>query len=99
MANTKNAKKAIKVQERRRTRNQIVKSQVKTSLRKANEEVKKLTSKNADGSQDSTLQETAQAKVVKAVSALDKAVAKGVLHRNQAGRKKSRLMKKLNVAL
>ncbi len=84
MANTKSAKKAIKVQERRRARNQMVKSQVKTSLRKANE-----------GVAGSSLDE-AKASVVKAVSELDKAVAKGVIHKNQAGRKKSRLMKKLN---
>jgi small subunit ribosomal protein S20 len=83
VANTKSAKKAIKVQERRRARNQIIKSQVKTSLRRANEGV---TGKS----------EEAQAQVAKAISALDKAVAKGVIHKNQAGRKKSRLMKKLN---
>lgn len=84
MANTKSAKKAIKVQERKRARNQMVKSKVKSSLRRANEGV------------TGTSQEDAKAQVVKAVSELDKAVAKGVLHRNQAGRKKSRLMKKLN---
>lgn len=84
MANTKSAKKAIKVQERRRARNQIVKSKVKTSLRKANEVVA------GEG------QEDALAIVTKAMSELDKAVAKGVIHKNQAGRKKSRLMKKFN---
>lgn len=84
VANTKSAKKAIKVQERRRARNQIVKSKVKTSLRKANEVVA------GEG------QEDALAIVTKAMSELDKAVAKGVIHKNQAGRKKSRLMKKFN---
>lgn len=84
MANTKSAKKAIKVQERRRSRNQMVKSKVKTSLRRANEGVA------------GSSQEEAKAHVVKAVSELDKAVSKGVVHKNQAARKKSRLMKKLN---
>lgn len=84
MANTKSAKKAIKVQERRRVRNQMVKSKVKTSLRKANEVVA------GEG------QENALAIVTKAVSELDKAVTKGVIHKNQAARKKSRLMKKFN---
>ncbi len=84
MANTKSAKKAIKVQERRRARNQMVKSRIKTSMRKANEVV-------AGGGQDDGL-----AIVTKALSELDKAVAKGVIHKNQAGRKKSRLMKKFN---
>lgn len=87
MANTKNAKKAIKTQERRRVRNQIVKSQVKTSLRKANDLV---TAKDAD---------SAKVRVIKAISTLDKAVAKGVIHKNQASRKKSRLMKKYNAIL
>lgn len=87
MANTKNAKKAIKTQERRRVRNQIVKSQVKTSLRKANDLV---TAKDADN---------AKVRVIKAISTLDKAVAKGVIHKNQASRKKSRLMKKYNAIL
>ncbi len=62
----------------------MVKSKVKTSLRKANEGVA------------GSSQEEARAHVVRAVSDLDKAVSKGVIHKNQASRKKSRLMKKLN---
>lgn len=34
--------------------------------------------------------------VVHAISALDKAAGKGIIHRNQAARRKSRLMAKLN---
>ncbi len=83
MANTKSAKKAIKVQERRRVRNQMVKSKVRTSIKRARAVLE-------DGSGDATTQ------VLKAVSELDKAVSKGIIHRNQAARKKSRLMKKLN---
>ncbi len=84
MANTKSAKKSIKTQERRRARNQVVKSKVRSSLRRANQSVVGAQSDDAQGL------------VIKAVSELDKAVAKGVIHKNQAGRKKSRLMKKLN---
>jgi small subunit ribosomal protein S20 len=36
------------------------------------------------------------AEIVQVVSALDRAAKKGVIHPNQAGRRKSRLMKKLN---
>jgi len=43
--------------------------------------------------------ESAQAAVVAAATALDKAAEKGVLHPNNAARRKSRLMKKLNQAL
>jgi small subunit ribosomal protein S20 len=86
VANTKSAKKAIKVQERRRARNQMVKTRVRTSFKKANQAV-------AAG--DS---EKAQSEVTSAISQLDKAVAKGIIHKNTAARKKSRLMKKLNAS-
>jgi small subunit ribosomal protein S20 len=84
VANTKSAKKSIKVQERRRARNQFVKTRVRSSFKKANQAI-------AANESDQ-----AKAEVVKAVSQIDKAVAKGVLHKNTAARKKSRLMKKLN---
>jgi small subunit ribosomal protein S20 len=42
--------------------------------------------------------ETAQGAVVAAVSALDKAAEKGIIHPNNAARRKSRLMHKLNKA-
>ncbi len=83
MANTKSAKKAIKVQERRRVRNQMVKTKMRTFLKRANQAV--------------TSDDSEKAEAVKnAISQLDKAVAKGVVHKNTAARKKSRLMKKLN---
>lgn len=70
--------------ERRRARNKAVRSAVKTSLTKA----EKLISKK-DAS-------AASAEVIQVVSALDRAAKKGVIHRNQAARRKSRLMKRLN---
>lgn len=83
MANTKSAKKSIKVQERRRARNQMVKTKVRTFVKRANQAV--------------TGDESEKAEAVKAaISQLDKAVAKGIVHKNTAARKKSRLMKKLN---
>lgn len=84
MANTKSAKKAIKVQERRRTRNNVIKTRVRTSFKKAN---KAVAGDEASEAKDS---------VVAAISEIDKAVAKGIIHKNTAARKKSRLMKKLN---
>ena len=83
MANTKSAKKSIKVQERRRARNQMVKTRVRSAFKKAQHAV----SENED---------QAKAEVTKAISEIDKAVSKGIVHRNTAARKKSRLMKKLN---
>lgn len=83
MANTKSAKKSMRVQERRRTRNQMVKTRVRTAFKRAQSAV------SGDDSEAGT-------KVVKAISELDKAVAKGIIHKNTAARKKSRLMKKVN---
>lgn len=84
MANTKSAKKAIKTQERRRVRNQMVKTRVRGTFKKANQAV---------AANDS---EQAAADVKVAISQIDKAVSKGIIHKNTAARKKSRLMKKLN---
>ena len=83
MANTKSAKKAIKVQERRRVRNQMVKTKVRTHFKRANQAVSGDDAEKAEA-------------VKAAISQIDKAVAKGIIHKNTAARKKSRLMKKLN---
>ncbi|HLH74679.1 MAG TPA: 30S ribosomal protein S20 [Chloroflexota bacterium] len=86
MANTKSALKAIRVSERRRRRNQPIRSGVKTAIRKARQAI-------ATGNI-----EAATAATIAAASKLDKAVSKGVLHWRNAARRKSRLMRKLNQA-
>ena len=83
MANTRSAEKMIRVAERRRLRNRAVKSAVKTFIRKAERGI-------VAASEDSATL------VVQAISKLDKAASKGVLHPRNAARRKSRLMKKLN---
>lgn len=70
------------VQNRRRLRNARVRSTVKTAVKKA---------ELATASQD---KEAVQPALQKAISLLDKASSKGVLHRKTASRKVSRLMKK-----
>ncbi|CDF58085.1 30S ribosomal protein S20 [Thermobrachium celere] len=87
MANIKSAIKRIRVTERRTLRNKMVKSAVKTAIKKF--EVA-LNSGNI---------EEAKVLYAQAVKALDKAAAKGVIHKNAASRKKSRLTVKLNNAL
>ncbi|TAK31330.1 MAG: 30S ribosomal protein S20 [Chloroflexota bacterium] len=84
MANTKSALKAARVSERRRSRNKPIVSAVRTYVGKA---AKAVTAKDPSG---------APAAVLQAVKALDKAASKGVIHPNNAARRKSRLMKKLN---
>jgi small subunit ribosomal protein S20 len=86
MANTKSALKRIRTSEMRRQRNVAVKSATRTYVKKARTAV----AQNA---------EDTQAAIVAAVSALDKAAKKGVIHRNNAARRKSRLMKRFNAAV
>ncbi|MDY6835283.1 MAG: 30S ribosomal protein S20 [Chloroflexota bacterium] len=79
--------KAAKVSERRRIRNKSVRSGMRTAVGKAEVAI---SSRDGDESQDA---------VKNAVSSLDRAATKGVIHRNNAARRKSRLMKKLNSSL
>lgn len=83
MANTKSAIKMMRVDARRRQRNQPVRMAVKTKIKAANAEI---------ASKSSAAPES----VVTAISALDRAAERGILHRNNAARRKSRLMRKLN---
>ena len=85
MANTKQAIKMIRVSEKRRLRNRPIRSSVRTHIRHAREAI-------ADAAADG---DTAEA-VKRAISQLDRAVSKGVIHANNAARRKSRLMKLLH---
>ena len=84
MANSKSAKKRVLINERNRMRNQAVKTRVKTMIKKvlAAVEAKEV--------------EAAKAALTVAFKELDKAVTKGVLKKNTASRKKSRLAVKVN---
>jgi len=83
LANTKSAIKMIRVSARKRQRNQPVRSALKTTIKTANTQI---------AAKDKQAPET----VVSAISALDKAAAHGVIHPNNAARRKSRLVRKLN---
>jgi small subunit ribosomal protein S20 len=82
LANTKSAEKRIRSNERKRLRNQMYRSRVKTMIRKAEELIF-----GGESSEDA---------VREAISTLDRAAVKGIIHKNNAARRKSRLMKKLN---
>ena len=84
---TKSAQKQVRVAEGRRLRNKPVRSLCKTNITKAERLI------------FSGELEAAQKAVVVAISSLDKAAEKGIIHPNNAARRKSRLMKKLNDAL
>ncbi|MGH3433205.1 MAG: 30S ribosomal protein S20 [Thermocrispum sp.] len=84
MANIKSQMKRVKTNEKRRQRNQAVKSSVKTAVRKFREA--------ADAGDKDKAVELQQA----AARSLDKAAGKGVIHTNQAANKKSAMAKRVN---
>ncbi|MFD7918189.1 30S ribosomal protein S20 [Streptomyces sp. NPDC059740] len=84
MANIKSQMKRIKTNEKARQRNKAVKSSLKTAIRRTREAVE------AGDLQKAT------AAVAEAGKKLDKAVSKGVIHKNAAANKKSALAKKVS---
>ena len=83
MSASKQGNKVARTAERKRLRNRLVRRSVKTSVVKARS--------SADAGEESAKQ-----KAMLAVSNIDKAVSKGIIHRNKGARLKSGLMKKLN---
>ena len=87
MPNLSSAKKRMRQEAKRRERNKSVKSSVRTEVTKAREAIV------ADAAAPET-----EEQVREAIAALDKGVSKGVLHPNNAARRKSRLMARLHSA-
>ena len=83
---TKSAKKRVRIDEKRTLRNKSILSQCKTNVTKAEKLI------------FSGELEAAGEAVIAALSSLDKAAEKGVIHPNNTARRKSRLLKKLNEA-
>lgn len=84
MANSKSARKRIRTAARNYERNRQYRSSSRTLVKRA-----ELAIQAGD-------QEAAQAAVSSAVAALDRTASKRVIHPNNAARRKSRLMAKLN---
>ncbi len=85
MPNIKSAKKRVKVISTKTMRNKAVTSNLRSSLKKANIAIE-------TGAEDKGV-------VVKnTLKTIDEACTKGVLHKNNAARKKSQLVKKLTAA-
>ncbi len=82
MPNIKSAKKRVKVIETKTLRNKMVKSALKTDIKKFDAAL----TEGADNKQEL---------YTKAVSAVDKAAVKGVINRNKANRTKAQLAKRL----
>jgi len=79
--------KRIRSSERKRVRNRITRGRARTYVKNARRAI-----------EAKALNEAPQA-VRQAISALDKAAEKGVIHRNNAARRKARLMRALNQAI
>lgn len=84
VANTRSARKRIKQNEKRRLRNRAIRSQVRSSVKDAREAE---TGKGAE----------AREAIREAIRTIDKAVSRGILHRNTAARKKSALARRLQL--
>lgn len=84
LANIKSAKKRIKVINKKTLRNKMIKSQVKTAMKKV------IVAVNAGD------KETAAVALKNAVSAIDRAYIKGIYHKNAVARKKSSLTRLVN---
>jgi len=83
LANHKSALKRIRQSEKKRTRNRVIIVATRTSVRSAREAI-------VGGKV-----EDAKTVTIAAITALDKAATKGIIHANNAARRKSRLMKRL----
>lgn len=84
MANTKSAIKRLRSSERRRVRNRVVRGSARTAVKKVRSFIDDA---DVDGAREA---------LRVAVKALDKAAQKGVIHKNNAARRKARLMKQFN---
>ncbi len=86
MANIKSSAKRARQNEKRRTENRYFRTTARTQIKKARTQIDH---KDLVGAETSVLE---------AAQSLDKAAQKGVIHPNNAARRKSRLMKALNKA-
>jgi small subunit ribosomal protein S20 len=84
LANTRSALKRIRSSEKKRQRNRFFRSTARTQVKQAYRLI------------DEGKMEEAEVTVRQAISALDKAARKGVIHKNNAARRKSRLMQRFN---
>ena len=82
MANTRSARKRIKQNDRRRLRNRAVRSTIRSAVK---------TARGAVGEKTPDAREA----VLGAIRILDRAVSRGIIHRNTAARKKSSLARSI----
>ena len=84
LANIKSAIKRIRSSERKQQHNRVARGRTRSAVKGARQAL-------ASGKPDE-----AKAEIIKAVGELDHAAGKGIIHKNSAARRKSRLVKRLN---
>lgn len=84
MANLKSSIKRVKVNEKKRLRNKAIKSNMRTHIKRVEQLIAANDVENAKAAFQTTMK------------VIDKAVQKGVIHKNNGNRHKSRLAKKIN---
>jgi len=84
LPNIKSAEKRVRIIKKKTLQNQMVKSALKTAI-------KKFDAKTSDGSREAAMES-----YTAAVKKIDQACAKGILKKNTASRRKSLLARKLN---
>lgn len=84
MANIKSAIKRVEINEKKRLENQSKKSDMRTAIKQVENFVEANDVENAKAALKTTLKK------------IDKAVQKGIVHKNNGDRQKSRLTKKVN---
>ena len=87
MPNIKSAKKRVLVNNQKKEENKMIKSQLKTEIKKIDVLVK-----------ENKIEE-AKALLSQAFKVIDSACSKGIIHKNNAANKKAKLSKKLNVTV
>jgi small subunit ribosomal protein S20 len=86
LANLKSAMKRLRSSERRKLRNRVYRGRARTAVKRARALI------------DNGQLEEGREAVRVAASALDKAASKGIIHKNNAARRKARLAQRLNQA-
>jgi small subunit ribosomal protein S20 len=86
LANTKSAIKRVRSSGKRRLRTRRVRTEARTYIKSARAQI------------EAGELEAAQKSVAQAVRVLDKAAERGIIHKNNAARRKSRLLRTLNQA-
>lgn len=96
MPNKAAAAKYLRASQRRRMRNKPVRTYARTTVRAALDAIEDAAEAREDGADADWNQ--AEERIRQAVSALDRAAQKGVMHANTAARRKSRLLRRFHQA-